>query len=60
MRKPDQRNFRPRVLVADDHAIVAEGICALLVGSIKEARGHPNIGEKTVMFQNTASWKIST
>lgn len=33
MRKPNQPTLRPRVLVADDHAIVAEGIRALLVDS---------------------------
>ena len=33
MREPNQQNLRPRVLLADDHAIVAEGIRALLVDS---------------------------
>jgi DNA-binding NarL/FixJ family response regulator len=33
MREPKQENLRPRVLVADDHAIVAEGIRALLADS---------------------------
>ncbi len=30
MREPNEQSFRPRVLVADDHGIVAEGIRALL------------------------------
>ena len=30
MREPNQQTLRPRVLVADDHGIVAEGIRALL------------------------------
>ncbi len=33
MREPNQQPLRPRVLLADDHAIVAEGIRALLASS---------------------------
>jgi DNA-binding NarL/FixJ family response regulator len=33
MREPHQQPLRPRVLLADDHAIVAEGIRALLANS---------------------------
>ena len=44
MQYPDPPNFRPRVLIADDHGIVAEGIRALLestcdvVGIVSDGR----------------------
>jgi DNA-binding NarL/FixJ family response regulator len=44
MREPDQRTSRPRVLIADDHNMMAEGIRALLsetydvIGIVRDGR----------------------
>jgi DNA-binding NarL/FixJ family response regulator len=44
MREPDRRTARPRVLIADDHTMIAEGIRALLsqtydvIGIVRDGR----------------------